>query len=137
MSQQADLEASTPYVLDASALLVLLHGEPGQEIVESAVSVSSISSVNWAEVLQKIIVQSSRNPRDVGNDLEYLGLNIVPFTAEDAETVAELWAMDQRNGLSLGDGACLSLAKRLGLPALTADRSWATLNLGINVRLIR
>jgi ribonuclease VapC len=42
-------------------------------------------------------------------------------------------------GLSLGDHACLALAKRENLPALTADHSWlrAAPLVGVEVRLIR
>jgi PIN domain nuclease of toxin-antitoxin system len=40
-------------------------------------------------------------------------------------------------GLSLGDRACLALAERLGMVALTADRAWGTLQVGIQVDVIR
>lgn len=137
MSQQATSEGSSSFVLDASAVLALLHKEPGQEIVEASLAVSVISSVNWSEVLQKVIALGSREPKDVGDDLEYLGLIIIPFTADDAERAAGLWSVGRQHGLSLGDRACLSLAQRLDLPALTADRRWATLDLNTEVRLIR
>ena len=39
--------------------------------------------------------------------------------------------------LSFGDRACLALARRLGLPALTAERAWAELDLGIPVEVFR
>ena len=42
-------------VLDASALLAYLKGEPGEEVVDSVLTESVISSVNWAEVVQKAI----------------------------------------------------------------------------------
>ena len=70
-------------------------------------------------------------------DLESLGVQIVPFIAEDASYTANLWSSTRRAGLSLGDRACLSLAHRLGLPALTADRAWSSLGLDVEVRLIR
>lgn len=42
-------------VLDASALLAYLQGEPGAEIVAIALTQkSAISSVNWAETLTKL-----------------------------------------------------------------------------------
>ena len=66
-----------------------------------------------------------------------MGLRILPFTPEDAELTAGLWSTSRQAGLSLGDRACLSLAQRLSLPALTADRSWAALELEVEVRLIR
>jgi PIN domain nuclease of toxin-antitoxin system len=40
-------------------------------------------------------------------------------------------------GLSLGDRACLALARMRRLPAVTADRAWARLDLGIAIELVR
>jgi PIN domain nuclease of toxin-antitoxin system len=42
-------------------------------------------------------------------------------------------------GLSLGDRSCLALARTLGLPALTADRSWLGVAdaVGVRVEMIR
>jgi ribonuclease VapC len=42
-------------VLDASALLAYLQDEPGEEMVRAVLADSSISSVNWAEVVQKVL----------------------------------------------------------------------------------
>jgi PIN domain nuclease of toxin-antitoxin system len=131
------LDILPAYVLDASALLVFLHGEAGVNTIRPLLFRSVISSVNWAEVLQKVIARGSREVRDVQEELESLGLGVLPFTAEDAESTALLWPSTRRAGLSLGDRACLSLAQKLGLPALTADRGWAALGLEVEVRLIR
>ena len=38
---------------------------------------------------------------------------------------------------SLADRACLALAMRLGLPALTTDRAWAELDLPVEVVVLR
>jgi ribonuclease VapC len=43
---------------------------------------------------------------------------------EDAELAAELWAATRHLGLALGDRSCLATAKRLKVPAVTADRNW-------------
>ncbi|MGF1641319.1 MAG: hypothetical protein ACFCUO_10260 [Rhodospirillales bacterium] len=40
-------------------------------------------------------------------------------------------------GFSRGDRACLALVKRRGLPAVTADRLWTGVDLGVEVRLNR
>jgi ribonuclease VapC len=41
------------------------------------------------------------------------------------------------SGLSLGDRACLALARLRDLPAVTADRAWAKLDLGIPIEVVR
>jgi PIN domain nuclease of toxin-antitoxin system len=123
-------------VLDASALLAFVRREVGADTIEPLLSRSVISSVNWAEVLQRAI-SLSLGIQGRREDLESLGLRILPFDAEDAESTALLWPSTRRAGLSLGDRACLSLAQKLGLPALTADRGWTALNLEVEVRLIR
>ena len=124
------------YVLDASALLAFSQGEDGANVVGPLLERSVISSVNWAEVLQRAI-SLGLGTQGKQEDLESLGVQILPFTVEDAGYTAQLWSISRQAGLSLGDRACLSLAARLGLPALTADRSWAALDLDDEVRLIR
>ena len=58
----------------------------------------------------------------------------------------KLLSQTRQAGLSLGDRACLSLGLRLGVPVLTSDhavprlwrdRVWASLNLSLEVRVIR
>lgn len=39
-------------------------------------------------------------------------------------------------GLSLGDRACLALARELDATALSTDRAWAELDLGITVQVL-
>ena len=136
MNEPDIYDASPAYVLDASALLAFSHGEEGAGEVGPLLGRSVISSVNWAEVLQRA-VSAGLEVRGKREDMESLGLQIHHFTAEDAESTARLWPMGRRVGLSMGDRACLSLAQRLGLPAVTADRVWATLDLDVEVRLIR
>lgn len=123
-------------VLDASALLAMLHDEAGGEKVEPLLAAAVISSVNWSEVVQKSI---ARNVWDesLRADLEALGLSIVPFTREDAEGAARLWHRTRARGLSLGDRACLALGHRLGLPVVTTDRAWKGAVPGLDVRVVR
>ena len=64
-------------------------------------------------------------------------LILEPLTETDCIEIALLRPLTKASGLSLADRACLALAKRLDIPALTADRDWADLNLGITVQLIR
>lgn len=123
-------------VLDASALLAFLQNEPGCDQVEAALPDAVISSVNWAEVVQKSIA-ANVNINGMREDLEALGLRIIPFSAEEAGIAAQLWQKTRQAGLSLGDRACLSTGIRLDAPILTADKIWATLNLPVAVRCIR
>ena len=110
-------------MLDASALLAWLHQEPGGEKVEPLLGRSIVSAVNLSETLQKGLSRGA-DVAGLREDLEALGLKVVNFTAEDAEMAAELWAATRHLGLSLGDRSCLATAKRLKVPAVTADRDW-------------
>lgn len=122
--------------LDASALLAYLQDEPGSDTVEAALAESVISSVNWAEVVQKVIAAGIA-AEGMLDDFAALGLTVLPFTAEEAETAGRLWAQTRRHGLSLGDRACLSLGLRLNIPVLTADRIWTKLGLALEIRALR
>jgi ribonuclease VapC len=125
-----------PCVLDASALLAWMHGEPGGELVEDVLGTSLICSVNFSEVVQKTIEQDVPS-EGLMDDLEGVGCEVVPFEAKDAIVAGELWAKTKSKGLSLGDRACLALAVRARRPVVTADRAWTTLKLPVEVWSIR
>lgn len=129
-------DASMACVLDASAMLALLHSEPGGEAVEDVLDRAAMSAVNWSEICQRWLAHDV-DVVDLRADIEALGVQIVPFTADDAEQTAALWVSTRRLGLSLGDRACLGLARRLELPALTADRAWLDADVGVEIRPIR
>lgn len=123
-------------VLDASALLAMLQGEPGGEVVQELLETALISSVNWSEVTQKALDWQA-GLEGLRHELMALGLEILPFTAPVAETTAQLRGATRQAGLSLGDRACLATAAVLGLPAVTADRIWPDLGLPIEIRVVR
>jgi ribonuclease VapC len=102
--------------------------------VNATLNRSAISAVNWSEVAQKTAARGL-SLAEVKLQFLAVGLRVYPFTVEDAEATAVLW--QRAPNLSLADRACLALASRLGVPALTADRIWATLQLGIEVQIIR
>jgi ribonuclease VapC len=128
--------AGTPggAVLDTSALLALIHGEPGAGVVRAGIPRSVISSVNWSEVVQKA-VRAGLPVDEKREELLSVGLRILSFDREDAEATAELWP--QARNVSFADRACLALGRRLRVPVLTGDRDWAALDLGVEIRLIR
>jgi ribonuclease VapC len=136
MSTEGQTIKLPKYVIDASALLAMLQSEPGGEKIEPLLNSSVISSVNWSEVVQKTLAKGI-SIDGLWLDLEVLGLQLEPFSFEDAEEAAKLWQVTKAMGLSLGDRACLTLAKRLDAEVWTADRKWKTLSLGISVVSIR
>ena len=127
---------SIEYVLDASAVLALIFAERGHQTVEPLLPVAAIGAVNAAEVLTRLIRLGATAP-DAAKALDELHLRVRPFGLEDALAAARLDAVSRACGLSLGDRACLALAQRLGVPAVTADRNWRTPKLGVRVRLLR
>ncbi len=121
-------------ILDASALLAWLQNEPGATIVEETLAESAISSLNWSEVLQKSLAHGV-DITGLRQDLEALGLVILPFDREAAEQAARLWSAG--SNLSLADRACLALGVQYAVPVLTADHLWTQVSVGATVRLVR
>lgn len=126
----------TEFVLDASAILADLHGEPGGEFVRSNLSEGRVSAVNLAEVVTKL-VDTGLSPEETETVVGKLSCVVEPADAARALAAGLLRGRTRKHGLSLGDRFCLALAAELGLPALTADQRWGELELGIPVELIR
>ncbi|MGH2410981.1 MAG: PIN domain-containing protein, partial [Chloroflexota bacterium] len=131
---RADSTLTPGWILDASAVLAWLQDEPGAGTVDALVTDAVVSAPNWSEVLQKV-AQHGRDADEVRGLLLALGLEVIPLTEEDAASAARLWL--QAPALSLGDRCCLAVARRLELPAITADREWLGLALGVEIRPIR
>ncbi|MDR7304639.1 PIN domain-containing protein [Haloactinomyces albus] len=123
-------------VLDASALMAWLRDEDGADQVDEHIEGGVIGAVNLSEVAQKISQHGGDGSRAAAEVLG-MGLVLTPFAGEDALATAELWPRTHAHGLSLGDRACLALAHRLDRPALTADQAWKTLDLDVEIQLIR
>ena len=125
-------------VLDASALLALIHRETGQEVVADAVVESVISAVNLAEVIGKLAERGVPLDRAEAIALSF-GIEVVSLDAGLAARAGQLRPSTRSAGLSLGDRCCLATAMALGLPVLTAEAAWEPLadTLGIKVRNIR
>ncbi len=124
------------YVLDASALLVLLQNEPGAELVQNCLPTSVISSVNFSETVSRL-TRYGMPDAEIRDMLELLGLEIVPFYTDQAYESGFLSASTKSSGLSFGDRACLALAQQLNRTALTSDKAWKSLDLGIQIEMIR
>lgn len=129
-------------VLDASALLAYLRDEPGADAVADAIAGgAAISTVNLSEVFSRVADRGA-DPARVARQMTDRGLldgaiAVEAFTSADAVEVGRLRPLTRAHGLSLGDRACLALARRLALPAVTADAAWAQLELKLELRQIR
>lgn len=122
-------------VLDASALLAYLFREAGHDIVERYIEQSCISTVNLSEVAGRFI-RDGIDAAPLIDQIEQTAIKIIPFTQVHALHAANFITRTQRYGLSLGDRACLGLAKERRLAVLTADTAWSQLA-GIEVVQIR
>jgi ribonuclease VapC len=123
-------------VLDASALLAFVNGEPGAEKVASVLGDAMISAVNFAEAVTKLALRSTSLRRTLA-ELTDAELEVVNFDRMLAEAAGLLAVFTHAHGLSLGDRACLALARREEATALTADRAWSRVDLGIDIQFIR
>jgi ribonuclease VapC len=123
-------------VLDASALMAVLREEPGAAAIEAVLDHAAISAVNLSEVQAKLVERGTAAEL-AWSSLTDLDLGVVDFDVPQAKVAGDLRRLTRVQGLSLGDRACLALALALGLPAMTADRAWAGIEVGIEIRTIR
>ncbi|MCH6590605.1 MAG: type II toxin-antitoxin system VapC family toxin [Alphaproteobacteria bacterium] len=126
----------TTHVADASAILAMLDREPGHQRVEAALAETVMSTVNLAEIVTSLI-NKGIPAADARRTTESLEIETVPLDRELALAAGVLREGTRSHGLSLGDRACLALGRHLALPVLTADRTWADLDVGIEIQLIR
>jgi ribonuclease VapC len=131
---------TTKIVLDASSVIALINREKGCEIVEKYLEDSIISTVNFAEVIAVVNRELFKTEADRIEGLKLITdtlPQIIDFDVNQAIISGEFDSITKKYGLSLGDRACLALAKYKNIPVLTADKAWSKLNLGIKIKLIR
>ena len=128
----------TAAVLDASALLALILGEPGGEKVGSVLTNSAMTAVNLGEVVGHFAHMGSPET-EIRLMLDPLPFVRVELDAQLAFIAGLMLPATRPAGLSFGDRACLALANKLGVRALTADRAWQRIGgaVGVQIELIR
>lgn len=128
------------FVLDASALLAVSQGEKGADFVMELIETKDcvISSVNMAEVACKML-EFGLPGNQLKRAVEQFSIGAIDFNQEQALACAELRPLTKSAGLSLGDRACLGLAKLMDGTAVTSDRPWLAIAeaVGIKVLVIR
>ena len=128
------------HVLDSSVLLAVSKGEKGSEFAMDLMESNDcvISSVNMAEVASKML-DLGLPPTELKRAFGLFNLDVIDFNEEQAFTSAELRPITKSAGLSLGDRACLGLAKLMNGTAVTSDRPWLDVAeaVGVKVLMIR
>jgi ribonuclease VapC len=123
-------------ILDASAVLADIHGEPGHEMVRASARTALMSAINFAEVISQLRRHGVPELEAVSTT-ERMGFEVVNADKLVAIDAGGLLGAHWRSGVSLADAFCLALGRERRLPVLTADRRWAALDVGVEVRLIR
>src|SRR5262245_52624452 len=123
-------------VFDASALLAHIGQEQGSDRIDELAVEALMSAVNLAEVFSKL-AERGLSQREADMIVYRYRLGVGTFDGELARQTGVLRPATKSLWLSLVDRACLALAQRVQLPIFTADKSWAKLNLGISIRVVR
>ncbi len=123
-------------IIDTSVLMAVMRNEPGADAACKLIPGAHVPSVILSETATKLI-DYGETTLNAWQSVIRLGLSIHPFDTESARIAASLRPLSRPLGLSFADRACLTLGIKLGLPVYTADRAWAKLKIGLDIRLIR
>ena len=123
----------TCFVLDASAVLALLLGEPGADKVATALDDAVMTTVNLAEVVSHY-AKLGIGRRDIEALLRPLPIRLAPIDTALSYAAGTLRPITIAGGLPLGDRYCLALARREGVPRLTAERRWPSIAIAAGIR---
>ena len=125
------------FVLDASTVIAIFNEEVGgQDAADLIAPGCFLSTVNLAEVVA-VLRHSGWLEDEIEQQLEAFDIQIVEFSRSHALDAGFLRSVTRSKGLSLGDRACLAVARELRLPALTGDRRWEGLDVGVEMRIFR
>jgi PIN domain nuclease of toxin-antitoxin system len=101
--------------VDSSAVL-LQYREHGHEQVAELLAGAVVSTVNWAEIVQRLAQRRHPAPVAAAEAVRSPGVNVLAFTADDAVRAAQLWRRRSTSSLtgSAIRSSCSSGPARLG-----------------------
>lgn len=123
-------------VLDASAILAVLHAEDGFEKVLPHLQGGLVSAVNYSEVLKKA-VERGMDVNQTRSQLLKFRLRVVAFDERHAVRAAEIWGQCKPYGLSAADRACIALGLLEDTHVITADLRMQDVDLPTRIVVIR
>lgn len=124
-------------LLDASAILAFLQGEPGEEIVRHALQSANcmVTAANQTEVITRSLDRGG-DPDTIALILSELNYTVIDILAMDGAQAGWLRSTTRHLGLSLGDRLCLAAAQRIKAKLLTGDRPWLTLAATLDLDIV-
>lgn len=123
-------------VIDASVILALLQEEAiSEDVIRLSVG-SVLSVVNFAELVA-VAERKSLAFEKLNDVIDKGGIRVEPVTYPVGLLAGRLNARYRSMGLSLADSFCVAEGQSRNCPILTADRIWATLDIGADIVLIR
>lgn len=125
-------------ILDSSVVLAAILGERGGDDVFDRLEEAAISTVNVAEVYTYAAI-NSLSTLAIDAFFEETGIEVVPFSHEQALVAGRIAAIIKTSGLSLGDRSCLALAIVRDGEVLTADHPWEKIAgaVGLKITMLR
>ena len=120
-------------VIDASALVAILSGDPRAEAMAAAIAQDPVRLVSSFSVLEAGTLLEAKKAQPAGRELDLLlhriHATVVPLEASQAEIARGAWRRYGRRReparLGLGECCAYALARESGEPLLTASESLA------------
>ena len=123
-------------VFDTSAILALIRAEPGWDRAAAALPGAVLCAVNAAELYSKL-ADWQMPPHEQARYHTVIEDIVVPLDNDLALRAGAFRRSTKAYGLSIADRACLALAQRLGVRAVTADKIWTKVEVGVEIEVIR
>ena len=120
-------------IVDTSAVLAVLFGEPDAEHYERAIAEATRCRMSAANFLETAIVLESRTDAEAGHELDYFlekaPIEVTPVTSEHAQAARQAWRLFGKGnhpaGLNFGDCFSYALAAATGEHLLFKGRDFS------------